>query len=151
MAIRFPVGRQQMRGAVKFHSGSTATMAVREQVANIQKNLEQVINSIEGATEGAIEFALQAVMDTSQELVPVDTGALKASGFIQVFRMRSTIQGVAGYAAGGSPFYAALVHENLEFYHIPPTQAKFLEEAVNRHEKNFRSMIIDFMLDETGA
>lgn len=145
MSIRFPVGRQQIRGAIKYSKGVAATMDVRVQMVDIQKRFEQVIDSIEGVTEDAIEAGLQMILDASQELVPVDTGALKASGFIRVFRTRGRVSGVVGYAAGGNPYYAAIVHENLEMYHAPPTQAKFLEEAVNRNEHAFRDIVVAHM------
>ncbi len=151
MAIRFPVGRQQIRGAVKYSKGTAATIDVRAAMADIQKNFEQVIDSLEGVTEDAIAYALQPILDTSQELVPVDTGALKASGFLQTQKIRGKVSGVVGYARGGNPFYAAIVHENLEFYHTPPTQAKFLEEAVNRGLRTFKDDLIDYMMDSVDA
>jgi hypothetical protein len=71
--------------------------------------------------------ALEPTFDKSQELVPVLTGALKRSGFLGVGESRGKKVAEIGYGRGGVPFYAARVHEDLDVYHKPPTQAKFLE------------------------
>jgi hypothetical protein len=39
--------------------------------------------------------------------------------------------------------YAVYVHEILEYHHIPPTKAKFLEDVVNRREKEWLGNIME--------
>lgn len=63
----------------------------------------------------------QAVFERSQVLVPVDTGALKASGVIAPWGL--------GWRIKYYTPYAAYVHEILYNRHTYPTQAKYLQDA----------------------
>ena len=64
---------------------------------------------------------------------PVQTeGFLARTGYTQV---------VLGFARWGWPKYAIYVHEDPRPYHDPPTQYKFLEEAVNRHYQGFKERV----------
>jgi len=70
------------------------------------------------------EFLAQLTEDVfalSQQLVPVDTGRLKASGYRRALGFNFVI--------GYNTEYAAYVHEIIDNYHAPPTQAKFLQDA----------------------
>jgi hypothetical protein len=64
----------------------------------------------------------------SQELVPVDTGDLKESGRVWQygtgFNARATVEYVNDYAVP--------VHEILTAEHAPPTQARYLADAVHK-------------------
>lgn len=73
----------------------------------------------------------EATMAESKQEVPVDTGALRASG--TVLSPEFTEQGVVvqmGYG-GAAVDYAVYVHEDLTKHH-PVGNAKFLEGPVNR-------------------
>ena len=73
----------------------------------------------------------ERIMATSKTEVPVETGALRASG--QVTPPTITAQGVEvvlGYG-NSSVGYAVYVHENLMARH-PVGKAKFLEDPMNR-------------------
>lgn len=83
----------------------------------------------------------QNIMAASQELVPVDTGNLRASGHVELPRqVAGEVQVVLGYGgpAGSGNFggttnpedagYALRVHEDLQAHHVVG-QAKFLEAA----------------------
>ena len=87
------------------------------------------------AASMALRHEGQEAWARSMDLVPVDTGALKASG-----RLHPESGGV--YGTGNRVFveisygstaasYAIPVHENLEANH-PVGQAKYLEAALNR-------------------
>lgn len=104
-----------------------------------------------------VQNAAEMVFDRSQELVPVDTGRLKASGRIidgekregyeeyriqyggdyvgtplDVMPIRTDVRGGGVPRGGAGPAeYAWIVHEDLTKGHAPPTQAKYLEQAVN--------------------
>jgi hypothetical protein len=43
--------------------------------------------------------------------------------------------------------YAIYVHEILEYHHLPPTKAKYLEDPVNRREKHWLGNITQRMGD----
>jgi hypothetical protein len=78
------------------------------------------------------------VFEASQLEVPVDTGALRSSGFITqpyVFGNQVAISIVYGQAAAP---YALWVHEIMEYYHEPPTKAKFLEDPLTNSLEEFR-------------
>ncbi len=144
MATQFPVGSRRLsKGDVSASAG--ATRDVRRQMAAIQKNFQRLIDSVDGVTEEAVREGLQPIYDESQIFVPVDTGTLKASGFIETRRTSKGVSGVVGYAAGSNPPYAAIVHERLDTSHATPTQAKFLELAVMRNFDEFRSRIVTAM------
>lgn len=109
----------------------TATRAWAKSLGVFQKEVQM-------AMPLAVREGLFPIWEVSQMLVPVDTGDLKASGFIDIHvspKARS-IKGTVGYGKNGFPFYTLIVHENLEFAHESPTRAKFLEEAFNREADN---------------
>lgn len=79
------------------------------------------------------------VFEQSQLEVPVDTGALRSSGFITqpyIFGNQVAISIVYGQAAAP---YALWVHEILEYYHEPPTKSKFLEDPLTNSLDAFRA------------
>lgn len=66
--------------------------------------------------------ASEYLLEKSNELVPVDTGALRSSGKVVVTKPLQT-------SIIYDSEYATVVHEDLEKYH-PIGQAKFLETAI---------------------
>ena len=80
------------------------------------------------------------IMLESQRIVPVDTSTLKQSARVgepEVFGAHVQVELGYGYGAQVNPKtgqvagqYAVPVHERLDQYHAPPTQAKFLERAM---------------------
>lgn len=122
-----------------------ATRAIRGAMADLQWNLQRAIESIEGVTAEALHYGLLPIYEESQRLVPVDTGALKASGYLEVETRSDNIIAEVGYARGGQPFYAVIVHENLEFHHKDGTQAKFLEHAIDLHLDEVQPRIVEYM------
>lgn len=85
-----------------------------------------------GAARGVRQLANQA-FKISQVLVPVETGALKASGRVDSKRVGAyTYRSSILYGGASYPRfvdYAVYVHEILDHKHAPPTQAKFVETA----------------------
>lgn len=84
-----------------------------------------------------LKIATKFIFDKSQELVPVDTGHLKSSGYWEVrgdgFRATSSIT----YSAR----YAIYVHENLFVFHEPPTTAKFVDIPMKKHKRKVATII----------
>lgn len=72
--------------------------------------------------EAEIEESLQKLMEDSQELCPVKTGALRDSAYFNVTRQGDRVSGEVGYSAD----YALEVHEDTTREHATGT-AKFLE------------------------
>ena len=79
---------------------------------------------------GALFLEGEQIMAKSKRIVPVATGALRASGNVQppeVVGKRVRI--VLGYGGAAAP-YAVFVHER-PATHAPPTQWKYLEQPMN--------------------
>jgi len=100
---------------------------------------KSMIGSADGVYSGAAKatrsLANQAFR-TSQVLVPVETGALKASGRVVAHRVGAyTYRASVVYGGASYPRfvdYALYVHEILENKHAPPTTAKFVEIAYHQ-------------------
>lgn len=127
---RFRVGSQRItKGMPPWQSGYGR--AIRSQMEQVERNYTRLIETLQADTEVAVRRMLQPVFDRSQELVPVDKGPLKASGYLETQVRRGKVVGEVGYGKGGVPPYAVIVHEDLDKQHDSPTQAKFLEQAAN--------------------
>jgi hypothetical protein len=126
------------------------TQQIRSQMDDIISNFRTIQGAVPGLGVHALQHALSPIYDTSQELVPVDTGKLKASGYIEVQQEGSELTGNVGYARDNDPFYAVIVHERLDLRHEPPTQAKFLEEAINRHIDEIPERFAEYMREALG-
>lgn len=103
--------------------------------------LQAKVDAVENAMPRALEHGLEPIYDTSQVLVPKDTGRLMQSGLLETER---TSKGVTGYVSYDTE-YAMIQHENLEFMHTPPEQAKYLEEAFNRHGDDVEDRMAEFL------
>ena len=147
--LKISVGRERVTNAVLPSEGGYI-QSIRGQMAMVQKNLLKVVNYVEAVTPEAIRFGLQPIFEESQRLVPVDTGELKRSGFIETRRSATGTQAAIGYGRYGRPRYASFVHENLNMRHAAPTQAKFLEQAVNTKIQDFRRRVVLFLKQSTG-
>ncbi len=85
-----------------------------------------------GALSAAIYQEGQEMLTEALPITPVDTGNLRASGRVSLPRV--SLGGVevdVGFGGAAAP-YALFVHERLDAYHKPPTQAKFLETVALR-------------------
>ena len=85
----------------------------------------------------ATAIALLPTFAKSQIYCPKKTGDLVSSGYLEVKNRFASIfsRGVEpfvemGYGKNGQPPYALIVHEMMEYYHKPPTRAKWLEAAM---------------------
>lgn len=120
---------------------ATFTRSTRAQLKAMEDIMSDIIDGIKGVTEEALRYGLVSIYNRSQQLVPVDTGALKASGEITTIVHEDRVTGAVSYGRKGvrvkgktrTPVsqYAAIVHEDGNAYHKPPTQWKYLETAVN--------------------
>ncbi len=147
--LRINVGRQRVTGATSpFEAGYV--QSVNAQMRAIRNNMLKVVEAIENATPEALIFGLQPIFDESQRLVPVKSGRLKRSGFLRSEQSTKGSVVAIGYAKGGQPKYAALVHERTDFNHKSPTQAKYLEAAVNAHISKVQPRVAQFLSKQVG-
>ncbi len=114
-------------------------MAVGKRVHVDQRSLRRVLSNIEAKGEemkrDAAAFLYrraQYVMTESKREVPVKTGALASSGFVeQPDVSRGSISVTMGYG-GPAREYAIPVHEDLTARHTEGRKAKYLEDPVRR-------------------
>lgn len=89
---------------------------------------------VHAAAEAVVGEAAQLVLEESQHLVPVDTGALKDSGRVSQDGLEAAISYGAEDGAGrngqDTAKYAIPQHERLDFQH-PNGQPKYLETAMH--------------------
>ena len=116
------------------------------------QHLVGAIDYIEDSTMDALLVGMEPIATRSQELVPVDTGALRSSMRFEVDHLaagpRVTLtygQVNTGTDARNPTKYALIVHEDLSAFHQPPTQAKYLEAAFQEKGKEIEYIVADFM------
>ena len=125
------VGRAAVRGS---YAGTTAagfTKAAQASANQITEALRKIIADFDGPlTIKAMKNALKPTLELAKSYTPIKSGRLRRSGFIEseVFRGRPRV--VIGFAKGGNPPYADIVHERSDIVHVKPTRAKFLTVAV---------------------
>ncbi len=117
-------------------------------VANMQAQskamtdaLLDVLNQLEWASEDIMLEALEPTFELSKTLCPVDTGKLIESGYLEKTSFRGKPRVELGYARGGSPWYAVLVHER-PVYHAEPTTWKWLQKALDQDFDNIWGRIV---------
>lgn len=124
-----------------------ARMSIRLDSANFQRDLQRGLDRLDVTLPIALTGVAQKVFTESQNLVPVDTGALKASGNVKSPKMEvvantgigsggATVSGGRAtvveieYGGPNAP-YAMIVHEDLQMRHAPGKTAKFLSRPAN--------------------
>ncbi len=104
------------------------------------KNLEAKLNAIPQKTMKGIEKAMGIIYNSSQPLVPVDTGRLKRSGKITQIKNGYQLKYKALNPKNGYD-YAPIQHENTTFKHRVG-QAKYLEKAVTMNMDKIKQVIV---------
>ena len=94
--------------------------------------LKRIPSHMPNILEKSIYEEANVIFNESQKLVPVDTGALRASGFVHAPRRENNRVFVRVTYGGPAAHYALYVHENLYARHDAPTQAKYLETPLYR-------------------
>jgi len=130
-------------------------------MARLELNLEgldHVLAYLSGTGSRArrgVEKGLYAsgliIMASSQEIVPVDTGALKGSGIVELPRWDGdTCVVELGYGGPAIP-YAWRQHEDLTYRHKDGQQAKYLEVPLLEDEPNILGRVADAIQVEMAA
>jgi hypothetical protein len=94
--------------------------------------IARIPNHMPNLLEKSIYEEANVIFNESQKLVPVDTGALRASGFVHAPKKENDRVFVRVTYGGPAAHYALYVHENLYARHDAPTQAKYLETPLYR-------------------
>lgn len=88
------------------------------------------------------------ILREAKVLTPVDTGVLKGSAFVNLPEVSGAEVSVTlGYGQAASA-YAEIQHEELSYYHKPPTQAKFLEQPFQEAANNGIEQRIAYKLQQ---
>lgn len=111
---------------------------------------KELINALKKGGEKSPHAIAQAIWEEanlifakSQVLVPVDTGVLRGSGGVSAPQQGPQGYFVDVFYGGPAAPYALYVHEIIENYHKPPTQAKYLEQPLMEAQAELQSRIKD--------
>lgn len=147
--IDFNVGKRFVRSE-RFTDEAAYVQDMREQSRAMVEKLMRVVDQFEAITEDVIYDALVPTFEKAKNYTPVDTGKLLASAYLETTSYRGKPRVEMGFARGGIPFYAVLVHENLAVHHNPPTRAKFLEQALKEDLGDFMARLASGYKAATG-
>lgn len=146
--VRFRLGLKRITGATRRTQHPAvvgSTLGIRQQMKALEDTIAKVLRETNNATLDALGYALQPIDTRMHELVPVDKGPLIESSYYEFRQGDSGPEAELGFARGGQPFYATMVHENLEVHHESPTQAKFLEQAVAENVGQIRERMLEYL------
>jgi len=103
---------------------------VRQQTRAITDSLISIMEQFEDVSEDIMINALRPTFEKSQDVyVPVDTGELRASGYLEKVGTKKKPMVEIGYGRFKKPYYTIWVHE-INAPHRAPQQWKFLQQAV---------------------
>jgi hypothetical protein len=115
-------------------------MSASTDVRQFLKGLAQAEQRSKDAARKALDQFGEHVLGDAQQLTPVDTGALKASGYTEPVTVDAG--GEMAKPIGFNTSYAAAVHERLDVHH-DQGQAKFLETAIRNNQPKLAPFIAD--------
>ena len=95
-------------------------------------DVSRVLDALKRAERAAVKAMAEGVYDDSQEIVPVDTGRLKASGGSTVRTKSGRVEGVAFYGGPDAP-HAASVHDGR--VRLKSGQSQFLRAPLMNHRR----------------
>lgn len=134
----------QAANAVDIASARYADV-MKIQCKQVSDMLNAVIADIKRVTPDILFEALEPTFELSQTYVPVDTGKLKESGFLEKQTFTGGARVVMGYGREGFPAYATLVHERVDIPHKAPTRSKFLLAAIEETAGDVYAHIVEAM------
>ena len=101
---------------------------------NIDRVLRQWTDYKDGIMDGVVEAQRELanrVLARAIVYCPRETGALRASGKLAAEKREPALTSIDVVFGGPEAPHATIVHEDLSARHDPPTQAKYLERAVD--------------------
>lgn len=102
----------------------------------------RIRGQIQRASQRALLRVATEVFNTSQKYTPLDDGELVLGARVSSENTKGTIEAVVSYGNDAvSKEYAVIQHENLNYRHTPPEQAKFLERAFNEVRPKAEEML----------
>lgn len=116
---------------------------MKSQFQAVQQSLTNVIGEINKVLPDIMLEALEPTLELAKEYCPKDTGALADSGYLEKQTALGEANVIIGFAKGGEPAYAAIVHERVDVEHAYPTRSKFLTAAINEDTANIYGRIVN--------
>lgn len=102
---------------------------VQETIVNLQKT---GLDLVTAAKVGLYRVGQQIMADSKSRYVPVDTGVLRASGYVEPPTQSGNVVTVTLGYGGAAQAYATIQHEDLSLHHTVG-QAKYLEIPARLH------------------
>lgn len=144
LSVRAYAGRRRISKSLDAESAGFAR-SMKNAMQDVIANYQEFVDSVEEASPEILMNALQPTFEKSQSYCPVNTGAMKESGYLENTSFRGNPRVEIGYGKNGNPPYTAKQHENLEFRHKAPTRAKWLQVALEEDAQDIQQRVIDGM------
>lgn len=145
MASFFP--GQPVLGGMAGYSYTGASKGAQASMSTIISRYEAMIGRLRGITPVALRDAMLPAFNKSQVYVPKKTGALMASGQLNVFPAEGDITEAEIIYGDEEAWYAALIHEAVWLNHAAPTRAKYLQNAMEEELDAFLvSVAVDYAM-----
>lgn len=110
-------------------------------LADLARANARVRAAIKQAQADAMRAEAEALLADSQLLVPVETGALKASGRVEDVRLAGDSSDFVVAYGGEGIDYAIRQHEDLTLHHPQGGSAKFLERPALERLKGLEARV----------
>lgn len=120
------------------------------------EGLDHLLNALKAAGKDAPRYSKAALEEEakeafflSQQVVPVDTGALRASGVVHPAKVSGNVVQVQITYGGPATPYAIYVHEMppSRVSHDYPTQWKYLENPVRMYARGMGKRMAERVID----
>lgn len=133
-------------------SGSMQALTAQfnQEMNEILEAFDEFTSDVEGFMPEVLVDALEPTFGKALEYCPEDSGALRASGYLEVEKYRGGSRAVIGFGKGGQPDYAIYVHE-MPYAHAEPTRAKFLQSALDEDYFSIVSSIPRLVRQRAGT
>lgn len=142
--VKIPRPKTAAGGALH-EAAKDGFIAIMEAFQEFCDDLEEVV------LPSVMVAALEPTLQLSQVYVPVDTGELKESGYLEeVRRGKGSARAEIGYGKNGQAPYALYVHEMTDIPHKAPTSAKYLERAIDEDYFAILNRIVKGVKESTG-
>jgi hypothetical protein len=133
-ALKTFMGSRRPSTATGGRGQYASTQALQAQfaksMAEIVGGLNEFVAHVKDYTPDVLLEALEPTLGKSLEQVPVDTGDLAASAYLETESSYGRVAVFLGYAKNNNPDYAVHVHE-MPIPHNPPTKNKFLQDPLD--------------------
>lgn len=114
----------------------------REKIAPALKKRKETVLKLNIMKNNIALSMAKRILYKSLIYCPIDTGALRRSAKLSITR-----RGMVISYGDSKVYYASYVHEIPRYKHTPPTQAKFLEEAVKEVIAEYSAVYSKYKID----